>query len=49
MSQRISIVTVKSKGKKDLELKWFNLFQKKIADCPRSRPVQPLPLAPDLP
>ncbi len=47
MSQSISIVTGKTR-QKDVELKWFNLFQRKIPDCPRSRPVQPLPPAPDL-
>jgi len=48
MSQSISIVTREAEHKKNLELKWFRLFQKKIADCPHSQPVQPLPPAPDL-
>lgn len=48
MSQSILIVTREPEHKKNLELKWFHLFQKKIADCPHSQPVQPLPPAPDL-
>ena len=48
MSQSTPIVTGKPEHKKDLELKWFHLFRKKISDCPRSRPAQPIPPAPDL-